>query len=59
MAVYLKIWKSNVSEFDLAELYLIPTCVFGPNPAVKISVLSQVGTLNNQWEDKHPGSDHP
>ena len=30
----IEIWKSNVFEFDLTELYLclIPKCVFEPNP---------------------------
>ena len=31
--------KSNVFVFDLAELYLylIPKCVFGPNPAIGLA----------------------
>jgi len=36
----IEIWKSNVFEFDLAELYLIPKCVFEFNPAEYISRIS-------------------
>ena len=35
ICIWIEIWKGNVFEFDLAELYLylIPRCVFEPNPA--------------------------
>ena len=32
---WIEMWKSNV--FDLADMYLIPKRVFGPNPARVIS----------------------
>ena len=31
--IWTEIWKSNVFVIDLVKLYLLPKCVFGPNPA--------------------------
>ena len=38
--ICIEIWKSNV--FDLAELYLIPTCITGPNPACSYAFVSSI-----------------
>ena len=37
--ILIEIWKTNVFEFDFAELYLIQKCVFGPNPDERSSAV--------------------